>query len=175
MVSASRNKKKTLSISARIFIKRRSMCKVNIPWGIKDPRMLFCIKAWHKPSDYFVGTFRHPSAVVMSLKKRNKMSLNPIAFHDWERLWFHYNRRLVNLYKHHPFPIINFDWSEERYLYAIKRIARRFEVSGIKQEFFSKALIHHRPNKVFYMEEHKRIYEELIDISLIEEKKLIKE
>ena len=63
------------------------------PWGFKDPRTVFTLPGWLRvlPSARLVGSFRHPMAVALSLKKRNNFE-----FEFSLGLWQAYNSRLLD-------------------------------------------------------------------------------
>jgi len=113
------------------------------PCGIKDPRLLLMMDEWVKAvaSPVFIGSFRHPTAAVKSLMKRDGLSEN-----DSYNLWLQYNRKLVYLHKLHQFPIIEFDLSNpETYCYKVASLAVDFGLKpGIKEirEFVSESLDH---------------------------------
>ena len=74
-------------------------------WGFKDPRTLLTLDGWLEvlPGVQFVGIFRHPSLVALSLNRRNKL-----PFEQGLRLWEVYNQRLLCLHQEQPFPLIEF-------------------------------------------------------------------
>ncbi|MCP5045872.1 MAG: hypothetical protein GY940_01775, partial [bacterium] len=151
-------------LSLRILRFRKLMERECRPWGLKDPRLLFCIDAWRGPADLLVGTFRHPAAVAQSLHRRNSEKKNgpvpftspekknrPVPFTgpEWEELWYRYNRRLLDLYHETPFPIVNFDWDADRYSRMVANIAHHIGLTGKSEDFFDPKLInskefHHR-------------------------------
>lgn len=91
------------------------------PCGIKDPRLLLLLDTWVElvPSYTMVGTFRHPHAVVQSLRERNHLSEE----HAYS-LWLLYNTELVRWHKRYQFPLIEFDVSDpETYQRTIAAIA----------------------------------------------------
>lgn len=92
--------------------------------GIKDPRLLLMLEAWAdvlQSPPAFVGTFRHPLAVVDSLAKRNKLEPE----HTIE-LWKHYNAKLVECHKQNQFPLIHFDLSDKKkYLSKVEDLIER--------------------------------------------------
>lgn len=161
-------------LSLRILRFRRQMENQLKPWGIKDPRLLFCMDAWRLLPDRLVGTFRHPATVKESLVQRNKEKQDPITISDWEALWFQYNRQLVDLYCRQPFPVVDFDWEEQRYQRMVALIAGWLNLPGNNQDFFDPSLIHHRKNSGQQIEnpECRALYQQLLVISQQEEEKL---
>ena len=74
-------------------------------WGFKDPRTLFTLEGWLEvlPNAEFVGIFRHPVFVALSLAQRNRF-----PFEKSLRLWQRYNQRLLQLHEAAPFPLLEF-------------------------------------------------------------------
>ena len=87
-------------------------------FGFKDPRTLLVLEGWRMacPGLEFVGIFRDPRSVAQSLAQRSEM-----ARWDGLDLWYHYNRRLLDLYLERPFPLLCFD--EEAELFQRKLLA----------------------------------------------------
>jgi hypothetical protein len=141
-------------------------------WGIKDPRMLFCLPAWREPRSRTVGIFRHPLAVARSLEARNRSRSHPVAFHQWEELWFQYNRKLLDLYEQEAFPIVNFDWEADRYRSAVGSIARSLSLDPRGEGFFDPSLRHQDEAGVIANELHADLYQQLLAVAEIEERKL---
>jgi hypothetical protein len=52
----------------------------------------------------FIGTFRHPHRVALSLNKRDGT-----AFEEGWELWYRYNQRLLELLRQYGFAIVDFD------------------------------------------------------------------
>ena len=75
-------------------------------WGFKDPRTLLTIDGWRQliPDLEPVGIFRHPLSVAHSLAHRNKFPVEKSL-----ALWETYNRRLLELHREEPFPMVSFD------------------------------------------------------------------
>lgn len=75
-------------------------------WGFKDPRTLLTIDGWRQlvPDLEPVGIFRHPLSVARSLEHRNKFPVEKSL-----ALWEAYNRRLLELHREDPFPLVSFD------------------------------------------------------------------
>lgn len=82
-------------------------------WGFKDPRALFTLPFWLEAikNPKFIGTFRHPHRVALSLNHRDGT-----AFEDGWKLWQIYNRRLLELAKLHGFALVDFDQETDVYL-----------------------------------------------------------
>ncbi|MGI9294639.1 MAG: sulfotransferase [Pseudomonadales bacterium] len=79
-------------------------------WGFKDPRTLLALDGWLEllPDLQMIGIFRHPAAVVRSIRKRG----GGFSQEDILRIWNHYNKRLL-VYRHkYDFPLLSFDWEE---------------------------------------------------------------
>ena len=139
-------------------------------WGIKDPRMLFCYPAWSSPSTIHIGTFRHPHHVAQSLVTRSESKSYSLSFEEALELWCQYNNELIRLYREKAFPIVNFDWDPERYLQGVEKIARRLSLTGKGKGFFEEGLRHHQSFEKIEDEKYRKVYEELLNISEIEEK-----
>ena len=122
---------------------RRKMARTGLPWGVKDPRMIFCLSAWYKPGDRLVGVFRHPAAVMKSLEARSADAGNSFPPAFWERLWIQYNRQLLQLFEFHPFPIVNFSWEAPLYRAAVFAVARGLGLEGTDEDFLDESLVHH--------------------------------
>lgn len=78
-------------------------------WGLKDPRLLFMIKAWFqiipKKKIVFFASVRHPISVVKSLLKRGNINSEKEGFLIWKK----YNKRLLFLSKKFNIQFIDFD------------------------------------------------------------------
>lgn len=107
-------------------------------WGFKDPRTVLTLPFWlESEADIrLVGTFRHPNAVASSLMKRPGMepATSPLA------LWSLYNTILLNQLKSQVFPLINFDWNEDRYQRAIEEITSRLGLQRAASPFYAAEL-----------------------------------
>jgi len=82
-------------------------------WGFKDTRALFTLNFWLDAIEQpkFIGTFRHPHRVALSLNHRDKAPIDQC----WD-LWHIYNSRLLKLAKEHNFDLVNFDLPTDEYL-----------------------------------------------------------
>jgi hypothetical protein len=82
-------------------------------WGFKDTRTLFTLPFWLEAIDKpkFIGTFRHPQRVALSLLRRDKTAVEQ----SWE-LWLTYNQRLLQLAREKHIPLVDFDLAPEAYL-----------------------------------------------------------
>ncbi|MCT7975650.1 hypothetical protein [Laspinema olomoucense] len=138
-------------------------------WGIKDPRMLFCLSAWFQPDTLLAGTFRHPYEVIYSLKDRGNIVLSG---RDWQDLWFRYNCQLISLYRLCPFPIVNFDWEPNRYRAVVQNLGRSLSLNIEREDFFDPELRHHRCGEEIQDPRARKLYSELVEIAECEEKKL---
>ncbi|MBT8423242.1 MAG: hypothetical protein KJP03_09010, partial [Gammaproteobacteria bacterium] len=87
-------------------------------WGFKDPRALFTLPFWLEVLDKprFIGTFRHPHRVALSLHNRDD---SPVEA-GWE-LWRRYNERLLKLADEHSFALVDFDADDTAYLDSVIR------------------------------------------------------
>ena len=55
-------------------------------------------------------------AVAQSLASRPAM---PVTIEEGLNMWYQYNRELLREYQRKPFPVVCFDWSEERFHHAL--------------------------------------------------------
>lgn len=87
-------------------------------WGFKDPRALLVLDGWCAlvPDMEFVGIYRHPLAVAQSLASRPAM---PVSIEEGLAMWYVYNKKLLQVYQRKSFPVLCFDWSEERFHRAL--------------------------------------------------------
>jgi hypothetical protein len=99
--------------SERDAIITQLQSRATLHWGFKDPRALFTLPFWLEAIGEinFIGTFRHPHRVAMSLNSRDDTPLET----GWE-LWYAYNQRLLELAQNHRFPIADFDKEPDDYL-----------------------------------------------------------
>jgi hypothetical protein len=96
-------------------------------WGFKDPRTLVTLPFWLEAlaEPRYVATFRHPLAVARSLQRRD--GLPPAQGVD---LWLAYNRRLADLWRERPFPVVSFDLGTAAYRRAVDRMAAGLGLRG---------------------------------------------
>lgn len=89
------------------------LSKPSAHWGFKDTRTLFTLPFWLEAVDSprFIGTFRHPQRVAMSLNSRDGA-----AFEDSWNLWLRYNERLMELARLHRIALVDFDQEPDVYL-----------------------------------------------------------
>ena len=111
-------------------------------WGFKDPRCLLTLAFWQQAIDEprYIGTYRHPHRVALSLHKRNEMPL-PEAY----QLWCAYNSRLLAFARKHEFDLVNFDLDDEHYqldvdkkltsLGLVRRGDESFFDNGLRNQF----------------------------------------
>lgn len=85
----------------------------NPHWGFKDPRTLFTLPFWLEAIDRprFIGTYRHPQRVALSLQRRDGSTLAA----GWQ-LWLQYNKRLLELAEEYRLPLTDFDQDDATYL-----------------------------------------------------------
>jgi hypothetical protein len=139
------------------------------PWVIKDPRSLLCWDLWRGAQADRIGTIRHPANVVESLRKRHPERHQPEV---WEQVWYVYNRRLADLYHEHPFPIVNFDWSAERYGRVVEQMALALDLPRRKAGFFETDLRHNLGRTQVLDASVAELYAHLVEISEFEAEKL---
>lgn len=110
------------------------------PTGFKDPRTLLHLEHWLALGIPFrlIGIFRHPLACALSLQSRDGLPLE-----QGLSLWEHYNRKLLAAWQQAPFPLLNFDWAEDRLKQALEHAATRLGLPRPNADFFSTELRHH--------------------------------
>ncbi|MCB1615742.1 MAG: sulfotransferase family protein [Pseudomonadales bacterium] len=110
-------------------------------WGFKDPRALMLLDGWLKvaPHMEFVGIYRHPMAVAQSLHNREALKLE-IA-HGLE-LWLQYNTALFRQFRKTPFPLLSFDWSEEKFHDKLEQLHKQLGLAALPegQRFYTAEL-----------------------------------
>ncbi len=112
-----------------------------VHWGFKDTRTLFTLPFWLEiiESPLFIGTYRHPHRVALSLNNRDQ---SPVE-EGWE-LWRVYNERLLELAAHYGFALTDFDQPDDDYLADVleKLIALGLDpgLAARGHEFFDPAL-----------------------------------
>jgi hypothetical protein len=139
-------------------------------WGFKDPRVVLTLPFWQEglPCLKFVGTYRHPYAVVASLTKRKNMapSVDPLT------LWKSYNRLLLSAVEQYKFPLVCFDWPSDKYLEAIDRVSLSLDLppgSKAPRRFFEEGMRTSNPLSENDLEEGSEelyIYQELLKRSV---------
>ncbi len=132
-------------------------------WGFKDPRALLLVEEWRAllPDLQFVGIFRHPSAVARSLDARGGMP-QAKAF----ALWVAYNRRLLELYRQQPFPLLCFDEDESVLHHKLNQVLVELGLSSLQDErFFSAELKHHEQEHKPLPNDLQSLYQELCGLA----------
>lgn len=128
-------------------------------WGFKDPRALLLVDGWRAllPDLQFVGIFRHPKAVARSLHARGGMPEDQAFL-----LWKAYNKRLIELHKYNPFPLLCFD-EDEGVLHAkLNQVLIELGLIPLLDErFFSANLKHHELESLQLPSELDAMYQEL--------------
>jgi len=110
-------------------------------WGFKDPRTVLVLNGWLEvlSNVSFVGTFRHPVSVALSLARRNGFS-----FTKSFRLWKFYNEKLLQYHEQYGFPMVSFDLPLDAYEEKVKRLCLMLELAIQNKafEFFDNSLRH---------------------------------
>lgn len=110
-------------------------------WGFKDPRTLMVLSGWRRlvPDMEYVGIYRHPTAVAQSLASRPAL---PVTHEEGLQMWYAYNRELLRQHQRRPFPVLCFDWSEERFHTALDRLHAQLGLSPVPaaERFYTKEL-----------------------------------
>ena len=110
-------------------------------FGFKDPRALLVLDGWKAvfPALEFIGIYRHPNAVAMSLEKRSSKTREESL-----NLWYAYNKVLMREYKLRNFPILNFDDDEAVLDEKIFRAAGAMNLitQKVEEKFYTADLKH---------------------------------
>lgn len=110
-------------------------------WGFKDPRTLIVLDGWMAlvPDMEFVGIYRHPMAVAQSLASRPAM---PVSIEEGLNMWHSYNHALLRAYQRRAFPLLCFDWSEERFHSALDILHSQLGLKPVPadERFYTKEL-----------------------------------
>ena len=117
-------------------------------WMFKEPRTLLTLPFWQAGISnlQFIGSFRNPVKVAMSLYQR---SLGLITLRKGIDLWLHYNRILLEEWDKSPFPLICFDLSREEYLKQLESIIsylskyKNLDIEEAKK-FYEASLVHQK-------------------------------
>jgi hypothetical protein len=82
--------------------------------AVKDPRMLLVLDLWRDLEPSWIGVVRNPVAVRRSLERRARERGRPtLDAAACEALWWHYNRILLAELERAPFPVVDFDRSDD--------------------------------------------------------------
>ncbi len=123
-----------------------SLARQGLPHGLKDPRLLLVLDAWLNaaPGAACAGTFRHPAAVVASLRKRQPRKLDEVTVPHCADLWVAYNTRLLAQVRATGMPLVSFDWPDARYLSALRAMAEALNLPqpAAIAGFFDRTLRH---------------------------------
>jgi len=117
-----------------LFIESRQSHSI---WGFKEPRTLLVLDGWNEalPQLEYVGVFRHPFEVALSLQKRNALNID-----EGLSLWNTYNLKLLNQYETKPFPILEFHQNSKAVKkgleYACNSLGLEFSPNGCGDTFF---------------------------------------
>jgi hypothetical protein len=148
-------------------------------WGFKDTRTLFTLNFWLDAigPPKFIGTFRHPHRVALSLNQRDNTPIDQC----WD-LWHIYNTRLLELVTQHRFALVNFDLPPAEYL--DDTLSKLLELgldpgkSGEARQFFDPSLRNQADSPVSDIELPAHVvtlYEELQDYNVNYQARLIRE
>lgn len=117
-----------------LFIESRQSHSI---WGFKEPRTLLVLDGWNEalPQLEYVGVFRHPFEVALSLQKRNALNID-----EGLSLWNTYNLKLLNQYETKPFPILEFHQNSKAVKkgleYVCNSLGLEFSPNGCGDTFF---------------------------------------
>jgi len=134
-------------------------------WGFKDPRTLFTIEGWLEviPNAEFVGIFRNPSSVVLSLQKRNDFTIEKSL-----ELWKVYNKRLLQLHNVYNFPLIEFHQDISILTNKLNELGQILNLPSrqSKLSFFEEKLRSNEPINFTIPDEINNLYTELRNRSI---------
>lgn len=140
-------------------------------WGFKDPRSLLVLDGWRAvvPDMEFVGIYRHPLAVAQSLASRPAM---PVTIEEGLAMWHVYNKKLLQAYQKKAFPVLCFDWSEERFHRALDVLHAQIGLAPVpeSERFYTKEL--HKQSADFSVvlpEPVQQLYQQLEQIAVSHE------
>lgn len=136
-------------------------------WGFKDPRTLMLLQGWLKllPDIEMIGIYRHPLAVAQSLASRPAL---PVTVEEGLRMWYEYNTRLLQQFKRRPFPIVCFDWHEEKFHKRLDDLHQQLGLAPIPPEerFYTSELHKQSADSAAILPlEIRQLYDELEAIS----------
>ena len=140
-------------------------------WGFKDPRTLMVLDGWHVlvPDMEFVGIYRHPMAVAQSLASRPAM---PVSIEEGLNMWYMYNSELLRAYQKKSFPVLCFDWSEDRFHHALEMLHAQLALSPVPadERFYTQELHKQSADMNADLPPHIRVlYEKLEKIAMSHE------
>lgn len=161
-------------LANRIQLIKNDYRQNNALWGIKDPRMVFCLPAWRDEHSKLIGIFRHPHHVASSLYQRAQTGtlFNHFSLDYWFELWYWYNLEILKCYAENPFPVLCYDWDSNRLAEAVNRLATRLNLPNKTNHFYDPELKTPRVFDEIQLEKHSVFYSELTRIATVEEKKL---
>jgi hypothetical protein len=136
-------------------------------WGFKDPRALMLLSGWQRlvPDIEFIGTYRHPIAVAKSLASRPAL---PVTIEEGLHMWYQYNSELLRQYERKAFPIVCFDWSEEKYHHRLDELHQQFGLLPVPEleRFYTSELHKQSAGNAEELPIHiRKLYEKLEEIS----------
>ena len=134
-------------------------------WGFKDPRSLLVLDMWRQliPQLQFIGIFRHPVSVAKSLQRRGFDSVD-----DALGLWQTYNQLMLDAYTKQAFPIVSFDWPQDKFHAVLNTAISGFQLQPIAdgEWFYSPELHNHAHQQDDALPASvKQLYKTLQDIS----------
>ncbi len=111
-------------------------------FGFKDPRTLITLDGWRSILGdrlSYVGIFRNPNSVVRSIQSRGEVR-RETALNAWQT----YNQRLIDVRRADRFPVLCFDWPEQK---LQRKLAKTASKLGLGQpttdRFFNAELKHY--------------------------------
>ena len=132
------------------------------PWAVKDPRLLFMLPPWTEVLSEmrFVGVIRDAGSVAKSIATRNQIPLDGA-----NQIVSAYMKRLADVHRAMPFPVIAFDDDYANVISRVGELARQLGLvwdEDAARKFFTPSLVHHQgdlspdENYRYLLEESKR-------------------
>ena len=138
-------------------------------WGFKDPRTLFTLNGWLSLgiNAQYVGVFRDPTAVAASLLKRGSGTGAIQEMSHALELWYQYNSQMLTAYKKQAFPILSFDWDEDTFHQALKKLHDHLQLKPLADDerFYEQTLVHNQSEAQRLPWKVRRLYKKLKSIS----------
>lgn len=129
-------------------------------FGFKDPRTLITLDGWLSILGKrlnFVGIYRNPNSVVHSIQSRGEVD-REIALKAWQI----YNQCLIRTRKLSRFPMLCFDWPDEKLQRKLAKTATRLGLERTSDDhFFTPDLKHHDMINLEVPEESQHLLSEL--------------
>ncbi len=115
-------------------------------WGLKDPRLAFCLKGWKEVFDpRYVVTYRHPTAVANSLVSRSLAWGREMSVAAALDLWVSYNTQILAETSDERAEVIRYDVDQSAYMAQLDSVCARFNLdAALAKTFYSETLNHQK-------------------------------